>query len=256
VLVSDHGHVLDCQAEGRPYNDALSGGERWRLADGHAAADELRVEGPRVLTQGHRLIAPWSERVRYGIKKNGYHGGLTPQEMVVPIVVLSSTDDFAKGWSEQPIDTPAWWDEPSPAPAAGKQPAPKLKPAVPQRSLFDLEVEEDTTSAVSGITVPKWVSRLIACPVFEDQKRLAGRGLPSDEVLTKLLSALDERGGKMTSVALARGLEFPAVRLPGLLAKAERILNVDGYDVLRRDEGSDTIELNRDLLLKQFDLVE
>jgi hypothetical protein len=46
------------------------------------------------------------------------------------------------------------------------------------------------------------------------------------------------------------------VRLPGLLAKAERILNVDGYDVLRRDEVSDTIELNRDLLLKQFDLVE
>jgi hypothetical protein len=51
-------------------------------------------------------------------------------------------------------------------------------------------------------------------------------------------------------------LEFPAVRLPGLLAKAERILNVDGYDVLRRDDASDTIELNRGLLLKQFDLIE
>jgi hypothetical protein len=60
----------------------------------------------------------------------------------------------------------------------------------------------------------------------------------------------------MTSVALARALEFPPVRLPGLLAKAERILNVDGYDALRRDEASDTVELNRDLLLKQFDLVE
>jgi len=60
----------------------------------------------------------------------------------------------------------------------------------------------------------------------------------------------------MTSAALARSLEFPPVRLPGLLAKAERILNVDGYDVLRRDDASDTIELNRDLLLKQFDLVE
>jgi hypothetical protein len=93
-------------------------------------------------------------------------------------------------------------------------------------------------------------------PVFEDQKRLGGRGIPADEVFTKLLASLDERGGKMTSAALARTLEFPAVRLPGLLAKAERILNVDGYDVLRRDDASDTIELNRDLLLKQFDLVE
>jgi hypothetical protein len=92
--------------------------------------------------------------------------------------------------------------------------------------------------------------------VFEDQKRLGGRGVPADDVLAKLLSALDERGGKMTSVALARTLAFPAVRLPGLLAKAERIFNVDGYDVLRRDDTSDTVELNRDLLLKQFDLVE
>lgn len=257
VLISDHGHVLDCQAEGRPFKDDLAGGERWRSASGDAGEDELLVKGSRVLAKGHRLIAPWSERVRYGIKKNGYHGGLTPQEMIVPIAVLSSTDDFPKGWTEQPIDTPAWWDEPSPAPVAKEKPVPKLKPIKPQPSgtLFDLE-EKETTPAVVGVTVPKWVSNLLASSVFEDQKRLGGRGVPTDEVFTKLLSALDERGGKMTSVALARTLEFPAVRLPGLLAKAERILNVDGYDVLRRDDASDTIELNRDLLLKQFDLVE
>ena len=107
-----------------------------------------------------------------------------------------------------------------------------------------------------GVSVPKWISGLLASPVFEDQKRLGGRGVPADNVLSKLLSALDERGGKLTSLALARALECPAVRLPGLLAKAERIFNVDGYDVLRRDDASDTIELNRDLLLKQFDMVE
>jgi len=256
VLVSDHGHVLDCQAAGR-LQPVEQSGERWRTAGGAPAEDELQIEGSRVLTQGHRLIAPWSERVRYGIKKNGYHGGLTPQEMVIPITVLSSTDDFPKGWSEQPIDTPAWWDEPSPEPVAGVQPAPRLKPFKPQPSgtLFDMETE-DKTPVVPDVAAPTWVSRLLSCPVFEDQKRLGGRGVPSDEVFTKLLSALDQRGGKMTSVALARALEFPAVRFPGLLAKAERILNVDGYDVLRRDDASDTIELNRDLLLKQFDLAE
>jgi hypothetical protein len=257
VLISDHGHVLDCQAEGRLFKDDLAGGERWRSAEGSPGEDELLVEGSRVLAKGHRLIAPWSERVRYGIKKNGYHGGLTPQEMIIPIAVLSSTDDLPKGWSEQPIDTPAWWDEPSPTVTKQKRaPVPQLKPVPtkPRGTLFDLE--EKPTPAVAGVTVPKWVSNLLLSPVFEDQKRLGGRGLPTDEVLTKLLAALDERGGKMTSAALARTLEFPAVRLPGLLAKAERILNVDGYDVLRRDEASDTIELNRDLLLKQFDLVE
>ena len=41
------------------------------------------------------------------------------------------------------------------------------------------------------------------------------------------------RGGKeSTSVALARALEFPALRLPGLLAKVQRVLNIDGYAVL------------------------
>lgn len=257
VLVSDHGHVLDCQADGRPYKDELSGGERWRSAIGAAAADELLVEGSRVLTTGHRLLAPWSERVRYGIKKNGYHGGLTPQEMVVPIVVLSSTDDFPKDWTEQPIDTPAWWDEMSPAPLTAEQPIPKLKPAQsqPAGTLFDLDAE-DTTPAVTELAAPQWLLRLLSSPIFEEQKRLGGRGVPADKVLTTLLSALVQRGGKMTSAALARTLEFPAIRLPGLLAKAERILNVDGYDVLRRDDASDTIELNRDLLLKQFDLVE
>jgi hypothetical protein len=257
VLVSDHGHVLDCQAEGRSLKDELVGGERWRQDGGTVEADELAIQGSRVLTSGHRLIAPWSEQVRYGIKKNGYHGGLTPQEMIVPITVLSSTDEFPEGWSEQPIDTPAWWDEPSPVATTKKeQPLPQLKPIQPKPTGTLFDMDEQPTAAVTAITIPRWVSNLLASPVFEDQKRLGGRGVPADDVITKLLSALDERGGKMTSVALARALEFPAVRLPGLLAKAERILNVDGYDVLRRDDASDTIELNRGLLLKQFDLIE
>ena len=97
---------------------------------------------------------------------------------------------------------------------------------------------------------------MVDSSVFEDQKRCGGRGVPSDDVFKRLLGALEGSGGKMTSAALARTLQFSAVRLPGLLAKAERILNVDGYDVLRRDDASDTIELNRNLLLTQFDLVE
>ena len=37
-----------------------------------------RSPGPgRAPAESHRLIAPWSERVRYSVKKNGYHGGVT-----------------------------------------------------------------------------------------------------------------------------------------------------------------------------------
>ena len=35
----------------------------------------------------------------------------------------------------------------------------------------------------------------------------------------------------------------------------QRVLNVEGYAVLGRDEASDTVELDRDLLLRQFDLL-
>ena len=108
VLLSDHGHVLDCQAEGRTGD----GADRWRSATSVAGADELVVHGGRVLVHGQRLIAPWSERVRYAGKKNGYHGGLNPQEMVIPIVVLASGEEYPAGWREVPVDTPAWWDEP------------------------------------------------------------------------------------------------------------------------------------------------
>lgn len=284
VLISDHGHILDCQAEHRPFKDELFGGERWRVAAGVATSEELLIAGPRVLARDHRLIAPWSERVRYVSKKTGYHGGLSPQEMVIPIAVLSSTEDIPTGWTDQPLDSPIWWDEPSTEPTSVELPAPQLKPLAPQPGrLFNLEMEEivvrpaGVESVESGDVrnsdqagridtpvlvpepqtepLPQWVQRLLACPVFEDQKRLGGRNLPADEVIAKLLSCLDSRGGKLTSAALARALELATVRLPGLLAKAERILNVDGYECLRRDDASDTIELNRDLLLMQFDLV-
>ena len=38
-----------------------------------------------VIPESKALIAPWSEKVRYGVKKNGYHGGITPQEMIVKL---------------------------------------------------------------------------------------------------------------------------------------------------------------------------
>jgi hypothetical protein len=178
--------------------------------------------------------------------------------------VLSSSDKFPAGWREQPVDTPAWWDEPSRIEPVVERPTPVLKPAKPEPgTLFDLRGGEETPVEPKKADEPKnadepcpaWVPRLLASAVFEQQKQLGGRGLPGDELFAKLLGMLDGRGGKMTSVALARALEFPALRLPGLLAKVQRVLNIDGYAVLSRDDASDTVELNRELLLKQFDLV-
>lgn len=34
------------------------------------------------------VVMPWSEKVRYSGKRDGYHGGASPAEVVVPIAVL------------------------------------------------------------------------------------------------------------------------------------------------------------------------
>ena len=259
VLLSDHGHLLDQQTEQRPGE----GGERWRPGDGRPGEGEVEVQGPRVLlAEGHRLIAPWSERVRYGAHKNGYHGGLTPQEMLIPIAVLASAELRVPGWAETPDPTPDWWEEtPAPTPAAAV-PAVKPPPRRKPETLWEIAEQEPAPApeippAKEAATParPDWVAALLASPLFAEQKRLGGRTVPPDEVFAGLLTALDAAGGKMTAAALARRLQTPLFRLRGLLAVVQRVLNVEGYAVLGRDEASDTVGLDRDLLLRQFDLL-
>jgi hypothetical protein len=259
VLLSDHGHLLDHQTEQRPGE----GGERWRPGDGQPADGELLVQGPRVLlAEGHRLIAPWNERIRYGARKNGYHGGLTPQEMLIPIAVLASAEIRLPGWAETPDPAPDWWDE-TPAPTTpASLPAVKPPPRKTPETLWDLAEQEPPPAPearpaqeATAPARPDWVAALLACPLFAEQKRLGGRTVPPDDMFGRLLAALDGAGGKMTATALARRLETPLFRLRGLLAVVQRVLNVEGYPVLGRDEASDTVELDRGLLLRQFDLL-
>lgn len=260
VLLSDHGHVLDHGTQIWP----VEGKERWRTTEIPPHDGEVLIEGSRVvMAEGGKLIAPWTETIRYsrGVR-NGYHGGATPQEMVVPIAILSSTDAHPTGWSEAPDDAPDWWDEPLRVEVETRKPPPKIKPIKPKPTgtLFDLEDEEAETKGEPGQETnveqsPEWITALLASPVFEGQKQNAGRTLPAEDVFADLLTVLDRRGGKMTSAALARAINYPPMRLRGLLAVVQRVLNIDGYAVITRDESSDTIDLNRSLLCKQFDLV-
>jgi PglZ domain len=287
IMVADHGHILDCNAKGKQFE----GGERWRYSnmqlpqtkangkpvqaeqpnDGGPEGGELRIAGQRVvIPDSHALIAPWSEKIRYGVKKNGYHGGISPQEMVVPIGVLTASSDFPTGWSDAPVDVPTWWEIHSQSPIADDGPNPNLKPVepkpLPEGMLFPLDelepVKDDpraskspTPESEGTIPTPAWIQSLLASPVFEEQKRLGGRTVPQEKVITDLLKAIDARNGKITMAALARALQLAPLRMPGFLSTCQRLLNVDGYDVLSRDDASETVQLDKALLLKQFDLV-
>lgn len=106
VLASDHGHILE---NGTTHKSA-EGGERWRIDDSQIDDGELRIEGDRVLTESGLLVAPWTEKIRYSSKKNGYHGSINPQEMLVPVAVLFPVGKKLSGW--RPVDNqmPAWWE--------------------------------------------------------------------------------------------------------------------------------------------------
>lgn len=242
VMTSDHGHVLERDLEHRPAGPEDR--DRWREPAGAPASDELLLEGPRVLLgKEHRVILPWSERVRYGTKKNGYHGGASLQEVVVPIAVLAPTAlEEMPGWVEVPAEVPSWWldDEPSEDVAA---PAPRPLPRdKPQGELFPKKE-----------AAPSWLDRLFESETFHEQRALHRRVKLEDDRIRQMLLALDERG-KLTRLALAQRLGVAHVRVPGILSALRRVLNVEGFDVIQVDEASDTVSFDRALLCRQFEI--
>jgi hypothetical protein len=175
--------------------------------------------------------------------------------MLIPIAVLASAELRLPGWSETPDPTPDWWeDTPS-----GRKSLTQRRKGAKEEEIEERELDSLPPSPFAPLRLcvrsSDWVAALLACPLFAEQKRLGGRAVPHDDVFGGLLAALDGAGGKMTAQALARRLEMPSFRLRGLLAVVQRVLNLEGYAVLGRDESSDTVELNRDLLLRQFDLL-
>lgn len=243
ILTADHGHVVERELAARSSSDS---GERYRPPTSPPLDDEVVIEGPRVpAAYGGEVVVPWSERVRYGQKKNGYHGGATPQEMVVPLAVWVATEERPAGWELLGPDLPTWWE-----PGAAAAPAPA--PAVPKGAAAPKGAAREQLEL--PVAVDDWIARLLASTAYADQKSLHGRLQGADEHVRVLLAALESFGGQATKAALARKMDLPAFRLAGLLPAVRRLLNVDGYAVLAVDDASDTVTLNRGLLEAQFDL--
>ncbi len=46
---------------------------------------------------GNAVVCTWSEGVRHGAKKNGYHGGVSAQEVVVPLSIFTPAQHGTEG---------------------------------------------------------------------------------------------------------------------------------------------------------------
>jgi len=269
VLASDHGHVWH-----RPEARLLPGdaGTRWRPKASNLQDDEIAISGERVRDENGQstVIVPCVETIYYGKQQNGYHGGATPQEMLCPLVILTErkSDDkgqldgcrglFPCGFSE-----PDWWLSAPVATTAVEEPSLPVT-IVPKgpASLFDnLRDDEptkkaDKTAGEPGKSVSSaaWIERLVSSQAYKDQKEFVRRHAPDDEIIRRCLEALDSQGGIMTPAAFSKAADVPAGRLDGLIARIQRLLNVDGYEILTFSRNENRIELNVQKLKRQFDL--
>ena len=241
ILTGDHGHVLDA---GTTYVQA-GPGDRWR-SGGRAQDGEIEVRNGRVLSpDGTRgAVLAWSERLRYAAKRSGYHGGGSPQEVLVPLAVLTS-GAAPRDWVEAPPPEPAWWSEGEATPAVTivHPSASGRRRNTAQIGLFDVTPAADA-----------WIDTLLASTTYIAQRELVGRGAPDNPVVRALVAALAARGGRLSRTALAQALQLPAFRAAGLVNAARRVLNVDQAQVLTIDATADEVVLDVRLLRLQFEI--
>jgi hypothetical protein len=260
VLVSDHGHVWH-----RPDARLLEGeaGTRWRPKTDTVQDGEIVIAGSRVRDNSgqNAVVVPWVETIYYGRQQNGYHGGATPQEMVCSLVILTDKSSAYSGLYPCEYPKPDWW---SPAPVATAVVDEPAKPTGP-RTLFDHLPDEDQPREER--TPPKekkkpveeakhaaWIEQLLSSQAYKTQKELVRRHAPDDQLVRRFLVALEASGGIMTPAAFSKAASVPAGRLDGLVAVMQRVLNVDGYEILTFSRAENRIELNTAKLKRQFDL--
>jgi hypothetical protein len=263
VLTSDHGHVLERDLKYQSHDDCH---ERSRPATGQPLSGEVIIHGPRVWPEGEKIIVPWSEKIRYCSKKYGYHGGVAPQEVIVPMAVLHSGSEYApEGWIETTSAWPAWWEKEEPEQPKSKTVKTPKKPKVhkkvntnpDQLSLFlgpESELGSTTESPDTVSQAVGWIDAMMQSPIYQEQKQMGARTALDDKRVRRFLEALDARGGKMTRPALAKTLEIPRMRFPGMLAALRRLLNVDGYSILDVNENTDMVELDKKFLFTQYEI--
>ncbi len=254
VMTADHGHVLEDGS--RQAGKGM--GDRWRPMD-VAADGEMAFTGARVLSPdgAKEVLVPWSELLRYGGKKAGYHGGATPQEVLVPLAVFSATND-APIWEFSPPATPEWWNSvplpmeaPKPKLAAEVRRRPKkAPPAAIQPTLFSEKPRPESSPPSPDA---RWIDGLMTCEIYEAQCKLAGKGAARNEDVRAVLAALEERG-RLPRTALARQIGIPLFRLNGLLSNVRRLVNVDQSPILVVDDAGDWVELDMKQLAAQFEI--
>ncbi|MFD3683897.1 BREX-2 system phosphatase PglZ [Nocardiopsis sp. NPDC058631] len=257
LLTSDHGHVWDRRESHRG-----QAGESARYRTGEAGDGEVVATGERVLFGDGRLVVPYREDIRYTDRKEGYHGGFSAAEMVIPVLVFLPVPEHApKGWVRlnPTLFEPGWWTQAQEG--AAEAPAPRTPPAatgssgrraakrVPDAQAPALFGDEDLAPSTLG-------AKVVDSAQF---KVSAGRTprAPSAQEIAAVIDALVAVGGANPRLpvgvaARAAGKPEAAHRAVRFLKMVGKVLNVEAYPVLTLPDGERGAELNVALLQQQF----
>ncbi|MFI1962680.1 BREX-2 system phosphatase PglZ [Streptomyces pathocidini] len=272
VLVSDHGHVLDrTESDAGPATAEGVESARWRTGT-DAGKGEIALAGPRVLENGGRVIAPWSEELRYTPRKAGHHGGAALAEMTVPVLVLTPSIDLAPdGWAELPRESvqPPWWEaQVASGPLktqttkklARKAPPSKPKARPQEGELFADDAVETPPTRPALIEQPTPVTlgrQVVDTKLYEHQGKFVRRA-PDRKVVAAVIDALDASGGTLSLAAVAGAAAASGGRIntrpEGFVTVLTRLLNIEGYEVISLIDSRTRVRLNRDTLREQFEL--
>lgn len=230
ILASDHGHLLE---RGSELRKGSSGGARWQTGR-RPAEGEVELTGPRVLSSEGSVVMPWSERLRYTMRKNGYHGGAHPREVLAPLVVLAplKRQEMA-GWLEVRHEFPRWWETGRPIKAPAKlNYQPKEAPAPSgQLALFSEPTESQ---------LPR---KILEFPLVA-QSWKAQKNAPSQPEAARLLKLLEQKSRRATILELSQALGMPEARFRLLLGQLGPLLTIDGVPIIGLTADGGSVFLN------------
>jgi hypothetical protein len=200
------------------------------------------------MTESQGVVLAVDENIRYGARNAGYHGGGSPAEAVVPVVVLVA-GQVPDGAVPVAGAEPTWWYRGpadsavlgTVAPVARRKKAPQQEP-----SLFD------ETGAEQQNPLP---DNVVRTKTFDVQFSLAGRIVVKKPQIKNLLQALLATSAhEITLAQAATALGVATASVNGALMQTKRVLDVEGYEVLR--VGGGFVRIDIAALKEQFGVAE
>ncbi|WP_244516527.1 BREX-2 system phosphatase PglZ [Rhodococcoides kroppenstedtii] len=259
VLTSDHGHVVERREHPSVQRGTRESARYRGLSEADPAsvhADEVIVQGERVLTDHNRAVLAVDEHVRYTGLKAGYHGGAALSEAVIPVSILvNGAVPQHLGLVERPNMAPAWWDAARPA-ITVVDTAPPVRPRskkqvprpAPTDTLFDV-AEPTSPGDAKPVGGRDRVADLLGSPLFAQQCAAFPPRIAKQQI-GALLVRLIQSNGRITLSHAASILGIQPGRARRAVAALSQVLNADGVIALS-DNGTE-VELSADLMFEQF----